>query len=123
MDKETERLKGLLREAWEQAEERMSRCNDRFLIQAEQRGIWEIRQLLKAQKLVYRDLEQLFARIEQYFDLIAPCPSAHALSPFGRQRSPGDLRRHDGCNLQSVAGDGRFRQGSDQAGLETWVER
>ena len=74
MDKETERLKGLLREAWEQAEERMSRCNDRLFIQAEQRGIWEIRQLLKAQKLVYRDLEQLFARIEQYFDLIAPCP-------------------------------------------------
>jgi hypothetical protein len=52
----------------------MSRCNDRLFIQAEQRGIWEIRQLLKAQKLVYRDLEQLFARIEQYFDLIAPCP-------------------------------------------------
>jgi hypothetical protein len=74
MDEETERLKGLLREAWEQAEERMARCNDRLFIQAEQREIWEIRQLLKAQKLVYRDLEQLFARIEQYCDLIAPCP-------------------------------------------------
>jgi hypothetical protein len=71
MDKETERLKGLLWEAWEQAEWRMSIWgDDPSIIQAEQRGIWELRQLLKAKRLVYRDLEQMFARIDQYMELI-----------------------------------------------------
>ena len=74
MDKETERLKGLLREAWEQAEERKARWSDPLIIQAEQRGIWEIRQLLKAERLVYQDLEQMYDRIEQYCALIVPYP-------------------------------------------------
>jgi hypothetical protein len=70
MDKETERLKGLLREAWEQAEWRMSKFYSPSIIQAEQREIWEIKQLFKAERLTYRDVEQTFARIDQYMELI-----------------------------------------------------